>query len=214
MRSRIARQLVWVAVPAVLLVAGTASSVHVDAPPSPSRTAAATHERPSPVREPPVATQEPVDPRGSPTRVVIPAIDVDVDLVRLGLNTDGSMEVPDFGFAGWYTEGPEPGHPGPAVIVAHVDSRAGPDVFAHLSDLTPGDEIDVNYDSGDTVTFVAGLQEQTPKGELPVAAIWPTTNERLLTLITCGGKFDRRLRHYRDNLIVYTSSAKPPQATG
>lgn len=214
MRSRIARQLVWVAVPAVLLVAGTVSSVYVDAPTPPSRTATATHERPSPVREPPVATKEPVDPRGSPTRVAIPAIDVDVDLVRLGLNIDGSMEVPDFGLAGWYTDGPEPGRPGPAVIVAHVDSRAGPDVFAHLGDLTPGDEIGVVYDSGDTVTFFAGSQEQTPKGELPVAAIWPTTNERLLTLITCGGEFDRRVRHYRDNLIVYASSATPPRAAG
>jgi hypothetical protein len=27
---------------------------------------------------------------------------------------------------------------------------------------------------------------------------------RLLTLLTCGGEFDRDARHYRDNVIVYT----------
>lgn len=40
---------------------------------------------------------------------------------------------------------------------------------------------------------------------MPVDTIWPTTNDRLLALITCGGEFDRSVRHYRDNLIVYTT---------
>lgn len=168
---------------------------------------------PGPLAPEPQAAAEPqVDPRGEPARVIIPAIDVDVDLVGLGLNTDGSMEVPDFGLAGWYIEGPKPGHAGPAVIAAHVDSRAGPDVFYRLRDLAAGDEIRVVYDGGDTVIFFADSSELTPKDELPVAAIWPTTNDRMLTLITCGGQFDRSERQYRDNLIVYTSAAEPQRA--
>lgn len=145
------------------------------------------------------------DPGGEPARVVIPAIDVDVSLVRLGLESDGAMEVPDFGLAGWYTEGPMPGHPGPAVIAAHVDSRAGPDVFYRLGELAPGDEVHVVYDGGDQATFVVDSSEQTPKDALPVDTIWPVTNDRLLTLITCGGDFDRSVRHYRDNIVVYTT---------
>ena len=137
--------------------------------------------------------------------MVIPAIDVDVELVRLGLREDGAMEVPDFGHAGWYTEGPEPGRAGPAVIAAHVDSRAGPDVFYRLGDLTAGDEVHVLYDSGDDVTFLVDSSEQASKDELPVDAIWPATNDRLLTLITCGGEFDRTVGHYDDNIIVYTT---------
>jgi sortase (surface protein transpeptidase) len=148
----------------------------------------------------------PADPRGEPAQVVIPAIDVAADLVGVGLQTDGAMEVPDFGLAGWYTEGPRPGHAGPSVIAAHVDSKAGPDVFYRLDDLAPGDEIHVVYDSGDRVTFRVYSSEQTPKDELPVDTIWPTTSERLLTLVTCGGQFDRATGHYRDNVIVY---AKP-----
>jgi hypothetical protein len=145
------------------------------------------------------------DPRGEPVRVLVPVIDVDVDLVGVGLRADGAMQVPDFGLAGWYTRGPRPGHPGPAVIVGHVDSRSGPDVFFALRDLVAGDRVHVVYDSGDRVTFVVESSEQTPKDELPVGSIWPDTSDRRLVLITCGGEFDRSVRHYRDNVIVYAS---------
>lgn len=188
--------------------AGAAPSTQPDDPPSasPSRP-----DTPSPPATPPpehardASADRRADPRGEPVRVVIPAIDVDADLVHVGLQPDGAMEVPDFGLAAWYTEGPRPGHPGPAVIVAHVDSRAGPDVFFDLDDLVAGDSVHVVYDSGDRVRFTVSSSEQTPKDELPVATIWPTTDERLLTLVTCGGSFDRIEGHYRDNVIVYAT---------
>ncbi len=162
----------------------------------------------SPTSAPETPAERRADPRGEPVRVVIPAIDVDVDLVRVGLQADGAMQVPDFGLAGWYTEGPRPGHAGPAVIVAHVDSRAGPDVFYRLDELNVGDEIHVVYDSGDDVTFLVDSSEKAPKDELPVDTIWPITSDRLLTLVTCGGEFDRTVRHYEDNFIVYTKLLK------
>lgn len=151
-------------------------------------------------------------PEGAPVRVVIPAIGVDASLVGVGLADDGSMEVPDFGIAGWYTEGPRPGHPGPSVVVAHVDSRAGPDVFHRLRELTSGDRIHVVYDGGDRVTFLVASSTQAPKDSLPVDDIWPLTRRRMLTLVTCGGAFDRSSGHYLDNVIVYTTPA-PVEAT-
>ena len=46
-------------------------------------------------------------------------------LVRLGLNPDGTMQVPgDYQVAGWFTGAPQPGQLGRAVIAGHVDSRA------------------------------------------------------------------------------------------
>jgi LPXTG-site transpeptidase (sortase) family protein len=159
----------------------------------------------APEPEPEPEPEADPDPQGEPVRVQVPAIDVDAELVELGLEPDGAMEVPDFGLAGWYAEGPRPGHPGPAAIAAHVDSRAGPDVFFRLRELEAGDEVHVVYDSGDEVTFVVTEVERTPKDELPVERIWPVTDERSLTLITCGGDFDREVRHYRDNVIAYTA---------
>jgi len=145
----------------------------------------------------------PVVPRGEPIRVRIPAIEVDVPLVRLGMRPDRSMEVPDFGLAGWYVKGPMPGHPGPSVLAGHVDSYAGPDVFHRLHELVADDEVQVFFDSGDQVAFLVTRIERTPKDALPTGSIWPRTNDRILALITCGGTFDRSARSYEDNVIVY-----------
>jgi hypothetical protein len=213
---------VAVTVLAVIVAAGAVAAFRLSVPlgmPAPPVSTATSPVAPTPpVREQrpapplqdaggdaraPVPAREPL-PRGEPTRVVIPVIEVDASLVRLGLRRDRAMEVPAFGLAGWYAEGSMPGHPGPAVVAAHVDSRSGPDVFADLGRLAAGDHVHVDYDSGDRVTFVVTRSERTAKTALPAASIWPLTNARLLTLITCGGAFDRSSGHYVDNVIVFT----------
>lgn len=138
-----------------------------------------------------------------PTRVVIPAIGADALIVKVGVLENGSMEVPPFGLAGWFRVGPAPGAPGPAVIVGHVDTKKGPDVFYHLKDLKPGDEVFVYDVSGDAATFVVDSSELTLKSELPTYRIWNETPEPVIRLITCGGKFDRSTGHYLSNTIVY-----------
>lgn len=140
---------------------------------------------------------------GTPTRVSIPAIGVDASLVAVGLNPDASMQTPDFGHAAWYRPGPKPGEAGPAVVVAHVDSKAhGPDVFYRLRELKPGDRVTVHYADTERTFEVTG-REQTKKSALPTDRIWNTTGEPVLRLITCGGAFDSAAHSYLDNIIVY-----------
>ncbi len=161
-----------------------------------------------PVRsEPPTAAPTAEDRVAKPVRVVIPTIDVDADLVGLGLNDDQSMEVPNFGLAGWYEPGPRPGEAGPAVIAAHVDSVDGPDVFFRLKDLARGDKISVELADGSTQEFVVSGSEQQLKQQLPVDRIWNDTDEVVLRLVTCGGEFDPDERSYKSNVIVYAASA-------
>lgn len=143
-----------------------------------------------------------------PARVRIPTLGVDADLVGLGLNPDRSMEVPDFGRAGWYELGPRPGAPGPAVIAAHVDSVDGPDVFHRLTELERGDTIVVEHADGSRSRFVVRDAEQRRKEDLPVDRIWNDTDRAVLRLITCGGRFDAQERSYDSNVIVYAASAK------
>lgn len=151
---------------------------------------------------PPTTTPPPTDP-GDPLRVTIPAIGVDAALVPVGLKPDGAMQTPDFGLAAWYSPGPRPGQPGPAVVVAHVDSAAnGPDVFFRLRELAAGDEVVVHYRTS-AVTFVVTGKEQAAKTALPTDRIWNGATAPVLRLITCGGAFDRAARSYLDNVIVY-----------
>jgi sortase (surface protein transpeptidase) len=170
-------------------------------PPDPAPTQSAA-SLPATVVTPPAQAAPSADV-AAPVRIQIPAIGVDAEIVPVGLNEDESMETPDFGLAGYYTEGPRPGAPGPSVVVAHVDSQSGPDVFYNLRELVPGDEITITREDGTTGTWFVVSQEQTDKDELPVERIWNDTEQAVLRLITCGGEFDDSIGHYEDNITVY-----------
>ena len=112
-------------------------------------------------------------------RLTVPAIGVETPLVRLGLEPDRTMQVPeDFGRAGWFAEGPAPGQPGPAVIAGHVDSRTGPAVFYRLRDLRPGDHIDVTRADRTRLRFVVDTTHSFPKTRFPTDAVFGPPRRR------------------------------------
>ena len=140
-----------------------------------------------------------------PIRVEIPAVGVTAPIGPLGLNRDGTLQVPaDFARAGWYTGRPTPGETGPAIIVAHRASRRGPGAFWKLPDVQPGEEIVVTRADGRRVLFTVDRVEQHRKDAFPTAAVYRPIPETALRLITCGGPFEPALGdHYRDNVIVF-----------
>jgi len=158
---------------------------------------------------PPDAPVEPdVADSVQPVRIRIPAIGVDADMVPLGIQADGTIDVPeDFDEAGWWADGPEPGESGPAVVLGHVDSRSGPAVFFDLRKLSPSDNIVFELADGSDVTYVVERLEQHPKSAFPTDAVYGTTSDAQLRLVTCGGDFDRSIRSYDDNIIVFARLA-------
>ncbi|WP_269087190.1 class F sortase [Kribbella sp. ALI-6-A] len=141
--------------------------------------------------------------RSTPTRVSIPAIGVDSSLMRLGLQSDGALQVPPNGFpAGWFTGAPTPGERGPAVIAGHVrwSGRAG--VFAKLSRLKPGDKVTVTRQDRSTAVFRVSRVQQYAKTGFPSAAVYGDLDHAGLRLITCGG-FDPRSKEYEANLVAF-----------
>jgi sortase (surface protein transpeptidase) len=147
-----------------------------------------------------------VRPTG-PMAITIPSIGVKADIVGVGLQADGAMQLPDPDQVGWYKRGPRPGAPGPAVLIGHLDSDSDPAVFNRLRELHPRDEILIRQRDGSTTKFIVGRLERHPKTALPTNRIWPRTSKPLLRLITCDGSFNHATRHYRDNLIVYAAQA-------
>lgn len=144
-----------------------------------------------------------------PVRVRIPAIGVESPLQRLGRNADGTVEVPSrWGVAGWFAQGPRPGELAPALIVGHVDSRAGPAVFHQLRALRRGDEVVVQRRDGPSARFVVQRLRRRDKDRFPTKAVYFPTLEPTLRLVTCGGPFDASVGHYRDNVIVFATLAR------
>ncbi len=157
-------------------------------------------------------TPAPPPPRAEraaiPVRIEIPDLGVRAPIIRLGLNADRSLEVPtDFGDAGWWSGGPRPGEPGPAVIAGHVDSQTGPAVFYRIRDLRPGNEIVVVGRDGSRARFDVIGSEQYPKTDFPTARVYGATKRPTLRLITCGGAFDSSTGHYVDNTVVFARAA-------
>jgi hypothetical protein len=140
---------------------------------------------------------------GPPTRLRVQAIGVDTALETLKLGPNGELRPPTSNaHAGWYADGTAPGDVGPAVLAGHVDSRRGPAVFYRLREVTAGDTIEV-LRAGHTVTFTVTSTAWYPKTAFPTEEVYGPTPDRQLRLITCGGVFDRALRSYKDNLVVY-----------
>jgi hypothetical protein len=149
-------------------------------------------------------------PPATPTSLAIPAIGVLSTIQQLGLNPDGTIEVPQpgplYNDAGWYHYSPTPGQLGPSIILGHIDSAAeGPSVFYRLGELQPGDEVDVARSDGSVAVFtITGVREY-PKTAFPTATVYGNTNFAALRLITCGGNFDPSSGHYLDNVVAFAS---------
>ncbi len=158
-----------------------------------------------PVANKPVVKKAPVQPvrTSPPVRVSVGPLQIDTDLVPLGLTGSGQIEAPkEYDRAGWFTQGPLPGEIGAAVIAGHVDSSSGPAVFYHLSSLKPGAEIVVERKDGSTATFRVDRLAVYSKDHFPTVEVY-ATNGRELRLITCGGAFSDG--DYQDNVVVFAS---------
>lgn len=139
-----------------------------------------------------------------PQRIRIPSIGVDADVTDLGLNPDGTLEVPqDFSNTGWFSKGSRPGQYGASVIAGHIDSTDGPAVFFRLRELGEGDDIVVESPDGRTVTFRVETVEQFPKDAFPTKRVYSFTREPTIRLVTCGGPFNETIGHYEDNIIAF-----------
>lgn len=141
-------------------------------------------------------------------RLEIPSIDVAAHAVDLGLNRDGSLEVPkEFDEVGVWKRGPEPGERGPAVVAGHVDSKTAPAVFFKLRELRRGDRVRWEGENGVTQRFKVTRIEEHPKAEFPTEKVYGKTRRRELRLITCSGPPDGSSRRSVNNLIVFARRA-------
>jgi hypothetical protein len=144
--------------------------------------------------------------RSTPVELNIPAIGVSVSLSQLGLNPDGTVQVPtDFQQPGWFQPGPSPGQDGSAVILGHVDSYQGPAIFFQLRSLVAGDQVDVTLADGVVAHFAVSTVAMYSKDQFPDQEVYGSKGYSALQLITCGGTFDNETGSYLSNIVAYTS---------
>jgi sortase (surface protein transpeptidase) len=143
-----------------------------------------------------------------PVRLRVPALHVNSRIVDLGLQRDGSIQVPgSTAVAGWYDRGPRPGQAGPAVLLGHVDSTRGPGIFFDLYRIRAGSLVEVDRSDGSTARFRITKVARVAKTRFPTDLVYAPTLDPTLRLVTCGGSFDHARGSYRDNIIAFAEAA-------
>jgi LPXTG-site transpeptidase (sortase) family protein len=141
----------------------------------------------------------------APVRIRIDGIGVDAPVSAVGVDDEGRMEVPlDVATVGWYRFGPGPGaSDGSAVLSGHVDDyEQGIGAFYRLVDLEAGDSVSVELADGTALDYRVRGVERVAKAELPLDQIFARDGAPRLTLVTCGGAFNRATSGYTDNVVV------------
>jgi LPXTG-site transpeptidase (sortase) family protein len=137
-----------------------------------------------------------------PVRLRVASIGIEVEVVAVGVDGEGDMEVPSPEVAGWYQFGPAPGGEGTSVLAAHVDYDGRPGAFFRLRELEIGDQVEVSMSDGSVVALSVSELSKVDKDDLAAAGVFDRRGSPRIALITCGGAFDRSLRSYEDNVVA------------
>jgi LPXTG-site transpeptidase (sortase) family protein len=186
---------------AMLLVAGILlvsliPSTPADSPPTPTAAAPETPDLPG----------------NWPAQIEIPAIKLTATVQPLGIEPDGTAEVPpltETKTTGWYRNGPPPGEPGAAVVIGHRDSLGNTAAFYYLDRLDDGDEIEIVRHDGETESFTVDSIEIVDKSEFPTDQVYGAAVGAQLRLVTCYGRYDLKRETYPKNLIVFATLVSP-----
>ncbi|WP_173037323.1 class F sortase [Phytohabitans flavus] len=153
----------------------------------------------------------PVLSRSVPVSIKARSVQISAPINPVGNAENGAIDVPtgeEINEAGWYDKGPTPGEYGPAVIVGHVDSGAGPSVFHKLSNLRPGNRVEITRADHKVAVFEVNAVKRFDRDNLPADQIFEDFSRPALRLITCGGRWVGGTTGYADNVVVFASLVK------
>jgi LPXTG-site transpeptidase (sortase) family protein len=144
----------------------------------------------------------------TPRAIRIPALNVtSSDVAPMGLKPDNTLQTPPLSKAGseagWYDESPVPGDTGPSIVVAHIDGNGKLGLFAHLSQLQAGDQVQVDRSDGQTATFTISRVLTVDKKSFPSQLVYGDTPDAELRMVTCGGLADPVHHRYLGQTIVF-----------
>ena len=148
------------------------------------------------------------DPR-LPVRIIIPAIKVNAFVEKVGLKSDGEVDVPKNPIdAAWFDQSPIPGDIGNAVIDGHYGWKNNmPVVFDSLHALKIGDKIYIDNGSGATTIFVVDKVVIYSEHDSATNVFESTDGKAHLNIITCGGVWNRLTKSYSDRIVVFSDLA-------
>lgn len=134
--------------------------------------------------------------------VELPTLGVKAPIVRVGVDAKGQMVTPRNGRdVAWLDQGPIPGMTRNVVLAGHRNWQGRPGSFERLEKLRDGDPVILTMD-GRTWRFAVRWVRMYDPDTAPAADLMGRTDEVSVTLITCGGRFNRATRHYESRWLA------------
>ncbi|HLI25653.1 MAG TPA: DUF4012 domain-containing protein [Chloroflexota bacterium] len=139
----------------------------------------------------------------APVRLAIPRLGIDGPIAPMRVLPNGEMEVPtDGAHIGWYVDSARPGYAGNFVATGHVDWAGRTAVFWRLHELQPGDQIVVTDEQGQQHVYAVQWNRAVRPEDAPLPDLVGPSHDKIMTLITCTGNFNRLTRDYSHRQIV------------
>jgi len=152
-----------------------------------------------------------------PVKLVVPGHNADAQITANNLNSDGSLFVPSSPkVVSWSQQDVAPGNPfGTAILISHINYGGVQGIFSDLANYRVGQTAIIICATGNHIQYVVAAQPISVKK----AQLGPRQQELFdqthsygpagkpktgrLLFMSCGGPFDNRTGHYRDNIFVY-----------
>jgi LPXTG-site transpeptidase (sortase) family protein len=170
-----------------------------------SRTVATTTDKPD---ERPVDVSAYRVPKDQPRRIMIPSINVAGAIQKVDVDQSGAIAVPtNVHMAGWFVQSSRPGEQGVSIVDGHVSGVYEKGVFQRLAQARSGEKIEIEFGDYSRKLFeIIRLDTVTPKEASTLQYQQLPGVDSQLTLVTCGGGFDRKTQSYDRRVVV---RAKP-----
>lgn len=143
-----------------------------------------------------------------PRYIIIDKLDIKARVKRMGVGADNAVQTPKNIFdTGWYDGSAKPGETGATFINGHVSGPTQRGIFYKIKNLRTGDPIVIEKGDGSKLTYIVASSESFPVDQVDMNKVLrPYGNAKKgLTLMTCGGSFDRTTQEYTERVVVYAT---------
>ena len=143
---------------------------------------------------------------GLPKRLKIPIINVDANIIEVGLTPDGAMDTPkELDEVAWYKLGPNPGEKGNAVIAGHYGFFNGKgSIFNDLHTLNKGDKLQIIDEKGLEILFTVKESRRYDPSDDATDIFISKDDKVHLNIITCDGTWKNDEKTYSNRLVIFT----------
>lgn len=182
-------------------------ATHDTAPAIPARTITYTTDTPDETPPSDDCNTSKVSPN-EPRKIELPSLGVSGCIQKVGIDQHNAVGAPsNIHVAGWYVKSVLPGEKGVSLIDGHVQGRYSDGIFKKLDKLNAGHKVRVQLGSGQWREFEVlrtntyAVDQASQEMLKPIEGIG-----RQLTLITCGGSYNKQTNSYDKRVIVSAKS--------